>query len=167
MHTKLEILHPFSTPMRHECCRDHKKVMSWEIPPQSCSSLACQCPAVDLKQRCRSSAYPFADIEAKWQRHWQEQKTFATPRMAQLDKSKPKFYVLDMCEFQPSVFFPSLPSHGSLAEVLFDAWHIQKTSKTSICLQQKCLLYCHRSTGILKVLNHSYPGPPSKTEQFG
>ena len=42
----------------------------------------------------RTGGYPFADIEAKWQKHWLENKTFATP--SQVDTSKPKFYALDM-----------------------------------------------------------------------
>jgi hypothetical protein len=41
-----------------------------------------------------SSAYPFAEIEAKWQQYWEEQQTFRTPE--DLDTSKPKYYVLDM-----------------------------------------------------------------------
>ena len=38
--------------------------------------------------------YPFADIEDKWQRKWEEQQTFCTPN--KIDVSKPKFYALDM-----------------------------------------------------------------------
>jgi hypothetical protein len=41
-----------------------------------------------------SSAYPFAEIEAKWQSYWEEQQTFRTPE--DVDTSKPKYYVLDM-----------------------------------------------------------------------
>ncbi|MCP9290472.1 leucine--tRNA ligase [Gracilimonas sediminicola] len=37
-------------------------------------------------------SYNPADIESKWQQHWLENKTFETPT----DKSKPKYYVLDM-----------------------------------------------------------------------
>eukprot|EP00884_Botryococcus_braunii_P002745 jgi/Botrbrau1/12471/Bobra.0169s0018.1 len=44
----------------------------------------------------RSTAYPFSEIEAKWQRYWLENKTFKTPDLADLDTSKPKMYVLDM-----------------------------------------------------------------------
>src|SRR5262245_43577550 len=40
------------------------------------------------------AAYPFKEIEAKWQAHWESQATFRTP--AKIDTSKPKFYVLDM-----------------------------------------------------------------------
>ncbi|KZV51224.1 TRNA synthetase class I (I, L, M and V) family protein isoform 1 [Dorcoceras hygrometricum] len=39
-------------------------------------------------------AYPFQEIEANWQRYWEENKTFRTPE--EIDVSKPKFYVLDM-----------------------------------------------------------------------
>lgn len=39
-------------------------------------------------------AYPFDQIEKKWQHYWNENKTFKTP--VEIDKSKPKFYVLDM-----------------------------------------------------------------------
>ncbi|KAL2244979.1 UNVERIFIED_CONTAM: Leucine--tRNA ligase, chloroplastic/mitochondrial [Sesamum indicum] len=39
-------------------------------------------------------AYPFHEIEPKWQRYWEDNKTFRTPD--ELDTSKPKFYVLDM-----------------------------------------------------------------------
>ncbi|OWM83379.1 hypothetical protein CDL15_Pgr012860 [Punica granatum] len=39
-------------------------------------------------------AYPFHEIEPKWQRYWQDNKTFRTPD--EIDPAKPKFYVLDM-----------------------------------------------------------------------
>jgi leucyl-tRNA synthetase len=39
-------------------------------------------------------AYPFKQIEAKWQSHWERQATFRVP--AEVDTSKPKYYVLDM-----------------------------------------------------------------------
>jgi hypothetical protein len=39
-------------------------------------------------------AYPFPDIEAKWQQYWEQQQTFRTPD--EVDTSKPKYYVLDM-----------------------------------------------------------------------
>ena len=44
----------------------------------------------------QSTAYPFTDIEAKWQAYWEEHKTFRTPEIHELDTSKPKFYALDM-----------------------------------------------------------------------
>ena len=36
--------------------------------------------------------YNFSKIEAKWQKYWEENKTFKTPD----DFSKPKYYILDM-----------------------------------------------------------------------
>jgi leucyl-tRNA synthetase len=39
-------------------------------------------------------AYPFKQIEAKWQAHWEAKGTFRVP--ATVDTSKPKYYVLDM-----------------------------------------------------------------------
>lgn len=41
-----------------------------------------------------SQAYPFTEIESKWQAYWEEQQTFRTPE--KVDTSKPKYYVLDM-----------------------------------------------------------------------
>ncbi len=40
------------------------------------------------------AAYPFEIIEPKWQRYWETHKTFRTPEV--IDKSRPKYYVLDM-----------------------------------------------------------------------
>ena len=40
------------------------------------------------------AAYPFKEIEAKWQARWESQGTFRVPE--KLDTSKPKYYVLDM-----------------------------------------------------------------------
>lgn len=38
--------------------------------------------------------YDFAQVERKWQKYWEENKTFQVP--INVDTSKPKFYVLDM-----------------------------------------------------------------------
>jgi len=38
--------------------------------------------------------YPFKEIEPKWQRYWESNKTFRTPK--EIDRSRPKFYALDM-----------------------------------------------------------------------
>ncbi|MEK7392751.1 MAG: class I tRNA ligase family protein, partial [Fibrobacterota bacterium] len=35
-------------------------------------------------------------IEPKWQKIWEDQKTFRTPGLETLDRSKPKAYILDM-----------------------------------------------------------------------
>ena len=38
-------------------------------------------------------SYPFADVEPKWQKYWEENNTFKTPER---NTDKPKKYVLDM-----------------------------------------------------------------------
>ena len=48
----------------------------------------------------RVTAYPFTEIEAKWQALWEEKQTFRTPD--DVDMSKPKFYVLDMFPYPRS-----------------------------------------------------------------
>ena len=40
--------------------------------------------------------YNHIEIEKKWQKYWDEKKTFRTPPFDELDKSKPKYYALDM-----------------------------------------------------------------------
>ncbi|MDE0001288.1 MAG: class I tRNA ligase family protein, partial [Rhodospirillaceae bacterium] len=40
------------------------------------------------------SAYPFKEVEAKWQDYWDRHETFRVP--AKIDRSRPKYYVLDM-----------------------------------------------------------------------
>ena len=47
------------------------------------------------------STYPFQEIESRWQRYWEENNTFETPR--EPDESKPKFYVLDMFPYPSGV----------------------------------------------------------------
>ena len=46
----------------------------------------------------RRKQYPFPDFEPKWQRAWEEHRTFQVPNPGQpgFDPNKPKFYVLDM-----------------------------------------------------------------------
>ena len=51
----------------------------------------------------KSAAYPFEELEAKWQDYWLKHKTFRTPGIKELDKSKPKFYALDMFPYPRSV----------------------------------------------------------------
>ena len=40
------------------------------------------------------AGYPFRELEAKWQEHWERNGTFRTPERP--DTTRPKFYVLDM-----------------------------------------------------------------------
>lgn len=43
--------------------------------------------------------YEHLTIEKKWQDYWVENKIFRTPELDELDKSKPKYYVLDMLPY--------------------------------------------------------------------
>ncbi|MCE1164816.1 MAG: leucine--tRNA ligase [Bacteroidetes bacterium] len=43
--------------------------------------------------------YEHLQIEKKWQDFWVNKKTFRTPEIDELDKSKPKYYVLDMLPY--------------------------------------------------------------------
>ena len=40
--------------------------------------------------------YNHIEIEQRWQKYWDENKTFRTPSFDELDKDKPKYYALDM-----------------------------------------------------------------------
>lgn len=40
-----------------------------------------------------AGAYPFGEVEAKWQAYWEQEQTFKTPER---NMNKPKKYVLDM-----------------------------------------------------------------------
>ncbi|GAU18417.1 hypothetical protein TSUD_203060 [Trifolium subterraneum] len=46
-------------------------------------------------QQTVNRPYPFHEIEPKWQRFWDQHRTFRTPD-DDLDTSKPKYYILDM-----------------------------------------------------------------------
>lgn len=54
--------------------------------------------SIELKR-----VYPFHEIEPKWQRYWEDNRTFRTPD--DVDTSKPKFYVLDMFPYPRSLLF--------------------------------------------------------------
>lgn len=43
--------------------------------------------------------YEHIEIEKKWQEYWDKNKTFKTPEINEIDKSKPKYYVLDMLPY--------------------------------------------------------------------
>jgi hypothetical protein len=94
-----------ATLLRNCCVARRVRMMpfAWGAPPCAqcraaiqrtvCSaSAAAAAPPADAPTRSR--AYPFPEIEAKWQRFWEEHETFKTPH--EIDTSKPKYYVLDM-----------------------------------------------------------------------
>jgi len=84
--------HPITTPWcRNRNRRDsHAAAPTTEAVPQTSDTV----PASDGS--FKSTAYPFTEIEAKWQAFWEEHQTFRTPEFKDLDISKPKFYALDM-----------------------------------------------------------------------
>ncbi|KAJ1427170.1 Valyl/Leucyl/Isoleucyl-tRNA synthetase, editing domain [Sesbania bispinosa] len=49
----------------------------------------------ETEQQTLNRAYPFHEIEPKWQLFWDQNRTFRTPD-DDIDTSKPKYYVLDM-----------------------------------------------------------------------
>lgn len=49
-----------------------------------------------MEKTSRDKSYPFDVIEAKWQAHWLQNKTFRTPDPGDPGSDKPKYYVLDM-----------------------------------------------------------------------
>jgi leucyl-tRNA synthetase len=69
----------------------------WAAASQAVGTSVEQAPtaaAVEESGDSKSSAYPFATVEAKWQAYWEKHQTFRTPE--DIDTSKPKYYVLDM-----------------------------------------------------------------------
>lgn len=56
----------------------------------------------EVEEQKQKKAYPFHEIEPKWQRYWENNLTFQTPD--DIDTSKPKFYVLDMFPYPRSLF---------------------------------------------------------------
>lgn len=70
------------------------------------------------KQPLVKKQYPFYEIEPKWQRYWEENRTFRTPD--EIDTSKPKYYVLDMFPY-PRSLSPSLLSFTVNFECIFGA----------------------------------------------
>ncbi|CAO2160830.1 unnamed protein product [Urochloa humidicola] len=62
-----------------------------------CCASAAEAADAGKAQAAARRAYPYDEIEARWQRHWEEHRTFRTPDIGEgLDTSKPKCYILDM-----------------------------------------------------------------------
>ncbi len=49
--------------------------------------------------------YTFSEIEKKWQKYWEENKTFSV----EADESKPKYYVLGKYPYPPGSRLPLAP----------------------------------------------------------
>jgi leucyl-tRNA synthetase len=70
------------------------------LPPRRARLRLCRCCAGagdDAGKAQARRAYPYDEIEPRWQAHWEERRTFRTPDIGDgLDTSKPKCYILDM-----------------------------------------------------------------------
>ncbi|KAJ4905737.1 tRNA synthetase class I family protein [Raphanus sativus] len=82
--------HPFhSLPFQRRLSHHARVRSSAKKKKTTQCNLKNETPSVDSKR-----VYPFHEIEPKWQRYWEDNRTFRTPD--DVDTSKPKFYVLDM-----------------------------------------------------------------------
>nr|CAB3472450.1 unnamed protein product [Digitaria exilis] len=72
------------TPVRH-------------APPLRARCCAGAADDAGKTQAAARRAYPYDEIEPRWQRYWEEHRTFRTPDIGEgLDTSRPKCYILDM-----------------------------------------------------------------------
>lgn len=79
--------------------RRHRFLAVCRSPPLRARCCASAAAAADTgkAQTAARRAYPFDEIEPRWQRHWEEHRTFRTLDIGEgLDTSKPKCYILDM-----------------------------------------------------------------------
>ena len=82
------------------------------------------------KQLVVKKAYPFHEIEPKWQSYWEENRTFRTPD--EIDTSKPKFYVLDMFPY-PRFLSSSKKLYLFLKHKWFRMWKSEEPVFIYLC----------------------------------
>lgn len=77
-----------------------------------------------LKQQAVKRAYPYHEIEPKWQSYWEKNRTFRTPD--EIDTTKPKFYVLDMFPYPRFSLFLSISisMYIELSKLVFSKWDL-------------------------------------------
>ena len=68
--------------------------------------------------------YNFKEIEPKWQRRWQENKTYKV----ETDPSRPKFYVLDMFPYPSGAGLHVGHPLGYIASDIYSRYKRQKAS---------------------------------------
>lgn len=73
-----------------------------------CATSTAASPFVDTT--AVSTAYPFKEIERKWQHFWEQNHTFRTPAPPHLDTTKPKFYVCYSCNVYACCVLLTTPS---------------------------------------------------------
>ncbi|KVH96767.1 Aminoacyl-tRNA synthetase, class 1a, anticodon-binding [Cynara cardunculus var. scolymus] len=63
---------------------------------RACNCVSSESISEESKEVVKVRQYPFHEIEPRWQKFWDANRTFRTPDDDEIDTSKPKFYVLDM-----------------------------------------------------------------------
>jgi leucyl-tRNA synthetase len=70
--------------------------------------------------------YNFTEIEKKWQKYWSENKTFK----AEIDHTKPKYYVLDMFPYPSGAGLHVGHPLGYIASDIYSSLHIKILTAT-------------------------------------
>lgn len=128
---QLKVRPPAATAVHHR--RRHRLLPVRRSPLLRARCCASAAAAADSEkaQAAARRAYPFDEVEPRWQRHWEEHRTFRTPDIGEgLDTSKPKCYILDM--------FP-YPRQGALYPF-------------TICTDRICVLQSFKFTTVLLAL---------------
>lgn len=86
---------PFPTPIRRRTSFSTLRFRSFTRRLRNSSTNDVKLNETEQKKPV-NRAYPFHEIEPKWQRFWDEFRTFRTPDDDDIDTSKPKYYILDM-----------------------------------------------------------------------
>lgn len=81
--------------------RNHSSTNYFSFQP--CNCIIHSSVSEESKEAVKIRAYPFHEIEPRWQKFWDKNRTFRTPD--DVDTSKPKFYVLDMFPYPRYVNF--------------------------------------------------------------
>ena len=79
---------------RHDLLRKAEKSVASQAPTRGSWQNSAPNSWKILSLHRVMAAYPFREIEAKWQSYWDSKATFRVPE--RVDTSKPKYYVLDM-----------------------------------------------------------------------
>lgn len=88
--------HRRSLPPKHSSAVTLSNVSRKYFGFRACNCVNSESTSEESKEVVKVRAYPFHEIEQRWQKFWDENRTFRTPDDDELDTSKPKFYVLDM-----------------------------------------------------------------------
>jgi len=85
---------PFPTPIRRRTSSSPLRFRSFTRRLRNLATNDVKLNETEQKKPV-NRAYPFHEIEPKWQLFWDEFRTFRTPD-DDIDTSKPKYYILDM-----------------------------------------------------------------------